>query len=54
MWRNIKKLIKNFFIEEKFQHTIFGAPCNISRTIKTGNIAILISIITLVIILWKI
>jgi hypothetical protein len=44
--------IVNFFIEEHHpEHIVFGQEYRIRKTIRTGNVALLISIITLVIVL---
>jgi hypothetical protein len=44
--------IKEFFIkEESPSHIVFGQSYNVKRTLKTGNIALLISIITLIIVI---
>lgn len=47
--------IVDFFIQEHhYDDTIYGGEYYIRKTLKTGNLALVISIITLIIVLWKI
>lgn len=44
--------IVDFFIEEHHpKHIVYGQEYKIHKTIKSGNVALLISIITLIIVL---
>jgi hypothetical protein len=50
----IWEFIKNIFIEEHYSgHLTYGGSPDVRKTIKIDNIALLISIIAIIIALWK-
>jgi len=52
MFYYIKEFLKDFFIKEEHpHHVVFGGEYYVNKTLKTGNIALLISIIILIIII---